>query len=157
NGPRILADVTAYDPSTDTWAVLPPLPTPLQATAVQAIEGQFVVSGGQPGTGPIASTWTAALFDTWETASSMPLSLGEVAGGVIGHTLYLVGEGSPATLAYDLSTGTWRSAGLAPRPFGGNHHAAEVYGGKLYLLGGLSANSEGKVQIYDPVLNTWTL
>jgi N-acetylneuraminic acid mutarotase len=157
NGPRILADVTAYNPDTDSWTALPPLPMPLQATDAQTIAGQLIVTGGQPGNGPIASTWTAPLFDTWQTAAAMPLSLGEVAGGVIGQTLYVVGEGSPATLAYDLSTGIWRSTGLASRPFVGNHHAAEVYNGKLYLLGGLSGNSEGKVQIYDPVLNTWTL
>src|SRR5262249_50777916 len=153
---RILADVTEYDPGTDGWVALPSLPTPLQAASAQQIGGRIFVAGGQPGTGPVATTWTITPAGTWETAASMPLSLGEVAGGVIGQTLYLVGEGNPATLAYDLSTGTWRSAGLATRPFAGNHHAAEVYGGKLYLLGGLSGNSEGKVQIYDPVLNTWT-
>jgi N-acetylneuraminic acid mutarotase len=157
NGPRILADVTAYNPDTDSWTALPPLPTPLQATDVQTIGGRLVVTGGQPGSGPVASTWTASLFDTWQTAAPMPISLGEVAGGVIGQTLYVVGEGGSATLAYDLSTGVWRSTGLAARPFVGNHHAAEVYGGQLYLFGGLSGNSEGKVQIYDPVLNTWTL
>jgi N-acetylneuraminic acid mutarotase len=32
-----------------------------------------------------------------------------------------------------------------------------VINGKLYLFGGLSGSSEGKVQIYDPVSNTWSL
>jgi N-acetylneuraminic acid mutarotase len=157
NGPRILADVTEYDADTNTWVALPPLPMPLQATDVQPIEDKIIATGGQPGGGPVATTWTATLGNTWETATPMPLSLGEVAGGVIGHTLYEVGEGSSATLAYDLSTGTWTSTGLATRPFVGNHHAAEVFNGKLYLLGGLSGNSEGKVQIYDAVMNAWTL
>jgi N-acetylneuraminic acid mutarotase len=93
---------------------------------------------------------------TWSAGANMPVVLGEVAGGVINGKLYLVGEGNSATLAYDLATNTWTS-GLAPRPFAGDHHAAEVINGKLYLFGGLGGGSEGKVQIYDPATNTWSL
>jgi N-acetylneuraminic acid mutarotase len=93
---------------------------------------------------------------TWSSEPSMPVALGEVAGGLIAGKLYLVGEGSPVTLAYDTATKTWTSSGLATRPFPGNHHAGEVVDGKLYLFGGLGGGSEGKVQIYDPVANEWT-
>ena len=43
------------------------------------------------------------------SAAAMP-ELGEVAGGIINGKLYLVGEGSSATLAYDLATNTWTPA-----------------------------------------------
>jgi N-acetylneuraminic acid mutarotase len=87
----------------------------------------------------------------------MPTALGEVAGGIVGNKLYLVGEGNRATLAYNLSTGSWDSASaLAKRPYPGDHHSAEVVGGKLYLLGGLTSG-EGRVQIYDPITDTWSL
>jgi N-acetylneuraminic acid mutarotase len=155
NGGQYLADVREYDPAGNTWVALPALSLPLQAAAVKTLAGQLVVAGGQPGGSPSAATWTAVLGNTWEKAAPLPVALGEVAGGIIGNTLYLVGEGSPATLAYDLPTGTWQT-GLAVRPFVGNHHAAEVFGGKLYLLGGLGGGSEGKVQIYDPASNTWS-
>jgi N-acetylneuraminic acid mutarotase len=82
------------------------------------------------------------------------VALGEVAGGVIGDKLYLVGEGNPATLVYDIPTDTWSIA--AARPLPGNHHAAETIGDKLYLFGGLTADSEGEVQIYDPAANQWS-
>jgi N-acetylneuraminic acid mutarotase len=158
NGGRYLADVKEYDPDTNTWVALPSLPEPRQAGDAQQIRGQIYYTGGRSTAGvPTTTTWGAGLANTWETGASMPVELGEVAGGVIGHTLYEVGEGSSATLAYDLSTNTWSSAGLAIRPYVGNHHAAEVFNGKLYLLGGLSSGSEGKVQIYDPITNTWTL
>jgi N-acetylneuraminic acid mutarotase len=157
NGPSVLADVTEYDQHTNTWVALPPLPQARQAAVAQEVGGRIVVAGGQLGGSPSSITSTGVLPNTWTTGASMPLALGEVAGGVIGHTLYLVGEGNPATFAYDLSTNTWTSAGLATRPFVGNHHAAEVYNGKLYLLGGLSGGSEGKVQVYDPLTNSWTL
>lgn len=91
---------------------------------------------------------------TWETAAPLPAKLGEVAGGVIGDRLYLVGEGDPATFVYDLTQNTWSTGAARPNP--GNHHAAEVIDGKLYLFGGLMEGSEGEVQVYDPVANSWS-
>ena len=84
----------------------------------------------------------------------MPVALGEVAAGVIKGRIYVVGEGDSATLGYDSRDGEWTR--LARRPFQGHHHVAEVYRGKLYLLGGLGSGA-GKVQIYDPVADEWTV
>jgi len=70
--------------------------------------------------------------------------------------LYLVGEGGNETLACNLLTTSW-FGGVPQRPFPGHHHSAEVYGEKLYLIGGLGAGSEGKLQIYDPASNSWSL
>jgi len=91
----------------------------------------------------------------WESLANLSTPLGEVAAGVIGGTLYLVGEGSGATLAYDVLN-RQTLANKAARPYAGHHHAAEVVNGKLYLIGGLGGGSEGRVQIYDPVANAWT-
>lgn len=91
----------------------------------------------------------------WDSGRRMPRRLGEVSSGVINGVLYVVGESSNATLAYNIAAGTWRD-NLAVRPFVGNHHAAEVFNGKLYLLGGLRSGA-GKVQIYNLVTNTWSL
>jgi hypothetical protein len=90
----------------------------------------------------------------WSAGTSMPVALGEVAGGIINGKMYIVGEGSGSTLAYDLAAKTWTT--VAPRPWQGHHHAAEVYNGKLYLIGGLGNSSEGKVQIYNPATNSWS-
>jgi len=101
--------------------------------------------------------------DTWLTGSNMFFALDEVACGIISNLLYVVGgNGTNAalrsnTVAYNFVTATWTNgATLAKRPFPGNHHAAEVFDGRLYLLGGLGSNSEGRVQIYDPGSNVWT-
>jgi len=94
----------------------------------------------------------------WSTGPDMPAAAGEVAAGIIGDTLYVVGESNSATFAFDLSAARWRStSALARRPFAGNHHAAEVVRGKLYLFGGLGSGSGGKVQIYDPAADRWSL
>jgi N-acetylneuraminic acid mutarotase len=72
--------------------------------------------------------------------------------------MYLVGSGSGATLSYDFAQGSWSTAAaLAQRPYRGSSHAAEVVNGKLYLFGGVGGGSEGRVQIYDPATNGWSL
>lgn len=160
NGNVPLADVVEYEPQYDVWVKLPSLPAGRKTPVAGVIGGKLVVATGNA-TGnatPTSTTWVAALANKWDKPATMPIALGEVAGGVIGKKLYLVGEGSSATLSYDLSTGKWSdTTSLARRPFVGNHHAAEVVNGKLYLFGGLAGGSGGKVQIYDPATNRWTL
>lgn len=150
-------DVTSYDPATDTWVALPPLPA-VRKAPIAGYDG-FAVSvstGNQGGGIAPGSTWTGVLSNIWESAPAAPSALGEVAGGQIGTKLYLVGEGSGATQSYDMSRRTWSAvSALAQRPYVGHHHAAEVIGAKLYLFGGLGAGA-GKVQIYDPATNTWS-
>lgn len=91
----------------------------------------------------------------FRTETPMPWPLGEVSCGEVGGMLFVVGEGSNKTLAYDLIQGTWVD-NLAVRPFVGHHHAAEVHDGLWYLIGGLGSG-QGKVQIYDPVADSWSL
>jgi N-acetylneuraminic acid mutarotase len=92
----------------------------------------------------------------WVTGPSLPAAMGEVAGGIINGVLYLVGHSNAATLAYDLAQEVWIS-NLPQRPFKGDHHAVEVVDGKLYVFGGLGSSSEGKVQIFNPSTQQWTL
>jgi N-acetylneuraminic acid mutarotase/glucose/arabinose dehydrogenase len=92
----------------------------------------------------------------WEQAPPMPVPIGEVAAGAIAGKLYVIGEFSGKTVAFDTLTRTW-SDSIAKRPFQGHHHAAEVYQGKLYVIGGLNGGSPGQVQIFDPLTDSWSL
>ena len=91
--------------------------------------------------------------------------MGEVSAGRIGGRIFVIGAGDDGTAAYDMSTRSWDAAGLAQRPFLGDHHAAEVYKRKWYVFGGCGASPDGgcagptanKVQIYDPAENRWSL
>ena len=149
------SDVFTYDPVANLWLKMKSLPAGRKSPVAGYSNGRLVVATGNS-SGPTSNTWSATLPHTWEQAGTMSKALGEVAGGIIGNRLYLVGEGSSTTLAYNLSTASWTSSGLATRPFTGNHHAAEVIDGKLYLFGGLGGGA-GKVQIYDPAANSWSL
>ena len=96
------------------------------------------------------------VHNSWETGAVCPNALQEVSCGVIGNKLYLVGGSYPPTLAYNIPSNTWTDVNSV-RPFQGDHHMAEVYGGRWYLIGGLNGNVDGQVQIYDPVTNGWSL
>ncbi|MEO0650816.1 MAG: kelch repeat-containing protein [Planctomycetota bacterium] len=91
----------------------------------------------------------------WDTVGATPEALGSTAAGVIGGELIVVGEADSRTFVYDLLGGSWSTA-ANDRPFAGAAHAAETVDGKLYLIGGIGAGSEGAVQIYDPVAQTWS-
>lgn len=160
NGNKPSADVTTYDPQANVWVKLPSLPAGRKTPVADVIGDQIDVTTGNAkgGAVPTNTTWTGVLTNKWESSTAMPAAVGEVAGGIIGNKLYLVGEGSPVTFAYNLSTGKWGStSALSQRPLVGNHHAAEVFNKKLYLFGGLEGSSEGKVQIYNPATNAWSL
>ncbi|WP_324650000.1 malectin domain-containing carbohydrate-binding protein [Georgenia sp. H159] len=144
--------VTAYHPREDVWTNLPQLPGG-RKTPVAAMVGDvlYLTTGSHA-----VTNWAGRFADRWESSPSMPVSIGEVAGGIIGKSMYMIGESNSSTVAFDVSTGSWKS-GLAMRPYRGHHHAAEVVGDRLFLIGGLGGGSAGKVQIYNPATNAWTL
>ena len=92
----------------------------------------------------------------WRSAPEVPVALGEVVSAVVGTELFLMGQGSSQTQVYDLVSATWL-APRAPRPFQGDHHGCEVWEGKILLFGGIGAGGAGRVQIYDPATDTWTV
>lgn len=92
----------------------------------------------------------------WEGLPDVPTALGEVTAAEINGLLYVLGEGSAQTFVFDLINQVWLP-NAAARPLPGHHHAAEVVGAKLYLIGGLGDSSEGTVQIFDPALNSWSM
>ncbi|MFT7465167.1 MAG: hypothetical protein ACI9EF_003531, partial [Pseudohongiellaceae bacterium] len=118
-----------------------------------------VDSNGQNSVIPNAFRWLFVPLGSepglWENLPSLPAPVAELSAGEIDGVLYVVGDHTPDTSAYDIYAKTWSV--VAPRPFEGNHSAAEVIDGKWYLFGGILNGSPGRVQIYDPVLNTWSL
>lgn len=116
---------------------------PEQATISEAFRYLFVPAGNEPG--------------RFEALSSLPgfASMGEVAAGVINGKIYIMGDDTPSTQIYEVATDSWTTGAARLHP--GDHHAAEVFDGKLYLFGGIGGGSPGKVQIYDPLLDSWSL
>ncbi|MFH0878989.1 MAG: malectin domain-containing carbohydrate-binding protein [Lentisphaerota bacterium] len=131
---------------------------PTNSTPTAAFLDVTVISGGR--TSILAKAFRYMLPPSagsgeWTAGTAMPTTLAEVSAAFIHGLIYVVGDGQPATMAYDPFTQTWIN-GLAARPYVGSHHACEVIDGKWYLFGGLDAG-ENKVQIYNPTNDTWTL
>jgi N-acetylneuraminic acid mutarotase len=156
DGNPFRSDVLVYDPPSNTWTTLSNVVLPQgRKCPVAGLFGDLLVVFGGQNPNPDPDGWETTLSPSWSIGAPLPVSLGETASGVIGTKLYVVGQESSTTYVYDLVAGTWSTA--APRPFVGDHHAAEVFNGELYLIGGLDNGSPGQVQIYNPATNTWSL
>ena len=172
-GPFVLGGRSFGDLS-NTLVLIGGVPAQLQSVTATRIVGTLPVGPAVPSgelvdievrVGTASSVLTDAFLwlpdgkgqarGRWSTGAPLPDALGEVSTAVIDGRLFVVGEGSSKTYALDLATGTWDDT-LATRPYTGSHHAAQVVDGRLLLIGGLGAGY-GKVQIYDPVTDTWSL
>jgi N-acetylneuraminic acid mutarotase len=54
-------EVVEYNPDTDSWTTIGRLPRALEGPVVQQIGDTVIVTSGNPGTGPINTTWIAKL------------------------------------------------------------------------------------------------
>ncbi len=133
---------------------------PAQAAPTGALLDVSVTSNGMTSLLPKAFRYVfpaGAGKGIWETGPAMPLELSEIAGGIINGVMYIFGDGDTTnTCGFEFTENTW-NCNLAARPFPGHHHSSEVIGKKLYVFGGLGGNSENKVQVYDPLTNSWSL
>ena len=132
---------------------------PVQSNPTQAPVDVVVTVGGLPRTHRDAFLFLPSQkgewLGTWRASTDLPSALGEIASGVLDGKLITLSETHPNTYAFDLLLGGW-VGNLAQRPFPGGQHSAEVVAGKLYLFGG-TGSAAGKVQIYDPQANSWSL
>ncbi len=152
-------DILLFDPTTTRWTNLGRTPMPmLGGLAVVLGDTLFAGLGSAVGANPQNPlVWRRTLRNHWWEGRPLPEAVGEVAAGVIDNALLVVGEGSKATMRYDLAQGAWHVLSASARPASGSHHAAEVVNGLLFLLGGFGGGSEGLVQILNPRQGVWRL
>jgi len=161
--------VEVYDPQTDRWDRVSPLPIPLEHTAVSTYNGKLFVVGGYTIVDE-ERTPTDKLFsynpstDKWEELKSMPKARGALTANFIDGILYAIGgeDSSKKTLkkteAYDPTTNTWSTKSSMPTP---RHHIASIADdGKIYVIGGrqtgedLGQNVDAN-EVYDVKSDTW--
>ena len=167
---RMTKDTNVYDPSTDAWSQVAPMPASHDgithtANAVDENQGVIYIVGGlanRPGLqwpkGAYATKTTWAYntkTDKWSTLPDLPEARGGGAAVVLNKKLHFFnGASFEGTLkgfqkdfadhwALDLTFPErgWRK--LASNAMGRNHLGGVVWGGKIYAIGGQYLELEG--------------
>ena len=146
-----------YDPESDAWTTLEPMPVPRSAHAGAVAGGKLYVVGGY---GPEASVYSySPATDSWTKHADLPTPRHSLAAAAVDGKLYAVGgfddENIVGTLeCYDLETDTWSR--LADMPTPRIYPSAVAHGGKLYVIGGECNGYQSVVECYDPATDLWS-
>ena len=150
----------AYDPSTDRWQEVAPLPQPLSDAAVVGADDAIYLFGGFTEVlRPSAGAWRYdPSTDRWDKLQPLPAPRGGFSAAVVAGKIYAVGGHARliqelSTLeAYDISNDRWET--LAPMPTPRVISAAGVVRSKIVVAGGLSTRKGRNLnanEIYDPI------
>jgi len=130
-----IADAYEFNPATDSWKPLAPLPGKRGSAIAAEVGGKIYVIGG--------ATTMEGSKDPFFTAFGPARVLG-------------------TNDVYDPATNTWESRN--PMSVARNHAFSGVVNGKIYVIGGrtghgfiLSATNTNVVEEYDPVANMWSI
>ncbi len=166
-GPSVRA-AYRYDPATNQWRGISPLPVVLGAMGIGAVNGKIYCIGGLSG-----SQATDYVFeydpptDTWTDLTGvcpMPTARDHSVAAVVDGRIHVIG-GRTVTIAsiigaheaFDPASRTWQSLSPLPTPRAG--FASAVLGGRILVMGGEGSGFAGGVfsvvEEYDPATDTW--
>src|SRR5262245_35179882 len=168
----LVPQLIRYDPGTNTWTPLEPIPTPsTMASAVYypPTNKIYVFGGSDPDAGTVNNLNQIydIASDVWTTGANMPDVRGFMASGynptngkiylVSGYNTGDVTSGQPDTWEYDPVDNIFTSRAPFPHPAGG--FASGIINGHLYVAGGLDDNETPPLNTvfdYDIAADTWT-
>jgi len=163
-GDIILDTVEVYDPTSDSWSFIAPMPDQLHHAAAVATAGKLYIIGGWNN---FFGTPQDTLFeyepttDNWTQKASMPTRRGSPAAAVLFGKIYVVGgdPGENDFAVYDPVTDEWTV--LSDMPTGREHMGAAAVGGRFYAVGGRTALLAGvgnvaTLEVYDPGSQLWS-
>lgn len=151
-----LADNVVYDPSTDTWEVKAPMPTPRGFLSVAAVDGIiYAIGGGYPVSTKTVEAYNPAT-NSWTKKADLPENRLGARAAVVNGIIYNIGGNysSPNCEAYNPVTDVWTKK--TDMPEGGGVVSVTVYNGLIYVFGGGFYTSYNYVYIYNPQNDTWT-
>lgn len=156
--------LTRFDPRTETYEELAPLPQPLNHVGVVTHGGDLYVLGGY---GDRVDAHTSDRLyrydpsaDRWSRLPDMPLPRAAMAVGVVGDTLIVAGGArdrvpTSDAFAYDFRSRRWSRL---PSMHSRREHVGDaVADGKLYVLGGRAPKSLAvdTAERFDFATRTW--
>ncbi len=164
-----------YDPKTETWITIMPMPTPRIDFATVVYENKIFAIGGRAnrGSDPLD---TVEVYDSttnsWTSVSSMPTARDSMKAMAVNGKIYVISGitvrtnmqsffvFSDANEVYDPQTDTWASVTSIPNHVAG--YVSAVLDNKIYVIGGSTQDpptglhAVNTTQIYDPATDAWT-
>ena len=158
-----------YDPATDSWRTLAPVPMGANHTGIAVLGGKIYIGGGFLATGHGMSTDRFFAYDPatdrWQELSRLSSPRGAPAFIAVGGKLHAIGgrivnaDGAVGTHEiYDPATNRWTPA--APLPVARDHVGIAVVDGKIHVYVGRKTDAVmskvGLHDVYDPATDRWT-
>ena len=161
NSGRPLDLFERFDPRTDEWSSLKPLPVAFSAAAGAELRSTLYVIGGNS---PEVDGRQVYAYDTrrsrWQSVAPLPAPRTNLAAVGLGNRVYAIGGLDPVhpvrtVYAYDVPRETWSEVAPLPEPI--HAMAAAVFKGEIWVLGGRLASQEilRRVWIYNPKRDAW--
>ena len=174
--------VQIYDPATDSWSLGAAMPRDVGSVSTAVIDGLIYAAGGIVTAGftvEDTAVYDPAL-DSWTVLTDMPEKRNHAASGTDGTKFYVFGgrvggnfvtNGFEETQVYDPATDSWESSSevgstLAPLPEARGGMGTAIFSrGEFYVFGGetltdpdaVDGRVYDRVDVYNPVTNTWRL
>ena len=175
-----------YDPASDNWKALAPLPTKRGSPVAVTVGDKMYVIGGAttlPGSAavhparPHYSVGAVEEYDpaanAWRARASIPTPRNHATAGVVSGKIYVIGgrvggafvsSGSSnvgIVEEYDPATDAW-GAPRARMPSARSAMSSGTWGGKIYVTGGegqdyVTMFAFRALEAYDPGANNWTV
>jgi len=180
-----IADAWEFNPATDSWKPIAPLPDKRGSAIAAAVDGKIYVIGGattmegakEPfftAFGPARVLGTNQVYDPatnkWETRNPMSVPRNHAFGGVVNGKIYVIGgrtghafilsaTNTDVVEEYDPASNMW-SLPKERMPTARSGGASGSDGRRIYVAGGEVTTTElvgafRAVEAYDPVTNTW--
>jgi N-acetylneuraminic acid mutarotase len=157
------ADLAAWDPSSGTWELRAPMPTPREHLGVGVAGGMLVAVGGREGSHEEPGILEATerydpATDRWDTGTPMPTPRAGLGVASDGDAIYVVGGerflGTPETIGaverYSPADDRWEQ--LPDLPIARHGVAAALVDGSLYAIGGsIAAGRIDNVRMVDRI------
>jgi hypothetical protein len=164
-----LSDLRRYNPVTNSWAILAPMPTARAAAAAAVVDDAIFVIGGRTSTGGPCSGGPLSVVErydidqnTWTAVAPLPSPRSDLAAVERGGKVFVFGgcsgifsDFTDQVDMYDPETNTWTPRRSMPTP-----RASLVVGHRgdnVYAIGGWNGGPPLNVnEVYKMANNSWT-
>jgi len=151
----------AYDPATNTWETMSPMPTPRLNIQANVVDGRIYVIGGIPN-GTVNEVYDPAA-DAWFTKASIPTAVSSYASAVVDNKIYVITAN--LTQIYHIENDGWSYGAPPPSPAVLASAAAttDVFAPERIYVFGADADlpywqltlRNFTTQSYDPKTDSW--